>query len=226
MTHPLKPSIVRTHKDYFLKAYSILYKVYGPQHWWPAKTKFEVIVGAILTQSTNWSNVEKAIINLHREKLLAADKLHDLSVEKLALLIRSSGYYNQKAIKLKNFLNYFFKEYDGNLNKMSRRPLAELRGELLEIKGIGPETADSILLYALDKPIFVVDAYTKRILVSSRLIDEKATYQTIQELFMQSLPEDVKLFNEYHALIVRTGKEHYRGESVSGNSPLQQLVYQ
>lgn len=203
-----------------------MYKVYGPQHWWPAKTKFEVIVGAILTQSTNWSNVEKAIINLHREKLLAADKLHDLSVEKLALLIRSSGYYNQKAIKLKNFLNYFFKEYDGNLNKMSRRPLAELRGELLEIKGIGPETADSILLYALDKPIFVVDAYTKRILVSSRLIDEKATYQTIQELFMQSLPEDVKLFNEYHALIVRTGKEHYRGESVSGNSPLQQLVYQ
>jgi endonuclease-3 related protein len=187
--------------------YRRLFSCFGPQHWWPAGTAFEVMVGAILTQNTSWSNVEKAIQELKRNRRLTPGRLRDLSVQKLAKLIRSTGYYNIKAMRLKEFLNFLFQGYGGSLKKMAKTPLRSLRQELLSIKGIGPETADSMLLYALNKPIFVVDAYTKRILERHGFILGDADYHDVQNLFMQNLKKDVKLFNEYHALLVKLGKE-------------------
>jgi endonuclease-3 related protein len=190
-----------------IEIYKRLYHYFGPQHWWPAQTAFEVIVGAILTQNTNWSNVEKAIENLKREKLLTAEKLYYLGEKRLAVLIRSAGYYNIKAKRLKAFLDFFIKKYKGDTKKLSRGNTRILREDLLSVKGIGPETADSILLYALNKPIFVVDAYTKRILSRHKIVSPDASYSEVQEIFMQNLKKDEKLFNEYHALLVRLGKE-------------------
>lgn len=187
--------------------YQKLYSCFGPQHWWPAQTPFEVMAGAILTQNTNWSNVEKALNNLKQNKVLTAQKLNSLSRIKLAKLIKSTGYYNIKAERLKKFLNFFFKIYRGSLQKMSRVKTGVLRQQLLSVNGIGPETADSILLYAIKKPVFVIDAYTKRIMARHRLIPEDSTYDYVQNLFMQNMKKDVKLFNEYHALLVRLGKE-------------------
>lgn len=189
------------------KIYKKLYDKFGPQYWWPAKTKFEVMLGAILTQNTNWGNVEKAIMNLRKADILSPLKVKKISVKRLASLIKPSGYYNIKAARIKNFVNFIFKEYKGNLCAMGKEPLDDLREKLLGINGIGPETADSILLYALDKPIFVVDAYTKRILLRHHFIEQNVEYQFIQKIFMESLPHDIKIFNEYHALIVRLGKE-------------------
>ena len=189
------------------KIYKDLYANFGPQHWWPAKTPFEVIVGAILTQSTSWNNVKKAIANLKKNQLLTKDALYRLSHPRLALLIRSAGYYNIKAKRLKAFLHFFFKDYGGSLRKMSQVDTLVLRKQLLSVNGIGPETADSILLYALDKPVFVVDSYTKRVLSRHRIIREDDDYEQVQNLFMQSLKKDVRLFNEYHALLVKLGKE-------------------
>ncbi len=189
-----------------LEVFSILYKMYGPQHWWPADSFFEVVVGAILTQNTNWSNVEKAILNLKREDLLHPLKLHNISANKLAALIRPSGYYNIKAKRLKNFLDFLFFKYNGKLFRMKCTPLSTLREEILSVNGIGPETADSILLYALDKPIFVIDAYTRRITKCLGLTRGKSKYDDLQALFMQNLPHDTSLFNEYHALIVAHSK--------------------
>lgn len=187
--------------------YQKLYSHFGPQHWWPAKTPFEVMLGAILTQNTSWSNVEKAIANLKKHRLLDLNKLYQLPEKKLAPLIRPVGYYNIKAKRLKHFLGFLFKYYKGNFKKMSRESLPQLRQQLLNVNGIGPETADSILLYALNKPTFVIDAYTKRILSRHHFIKEDASYTEIQNLFMQELKSDVKLFNEYHALLVKLGKE-------------------
>lgn len=187
--------------------YERLYAYFGPQHWWPAEGPFEVMLGAILTQNTNWLNVEKAINNLKKHKLLAADKLYRLPQEKLTLLIKSAGYFNIKAKRLKEFLNYFFSVYQGSIKKMSQVATQDLRQQLLSVNGIGPETADSILLYALEKPIFVIDAYTKRILLRHKFIKASSPYNEIQDLFMQNLKADVKLFNEFHALLVRLGKE-------------------
>jgi endonuclease-3 related protein len=188
--------------------YKKLYEHFGPQHWWPAQTPFEVIVGAILTQNTNWSNVEKAIQNLKMGKLLSAEKLYHLSEKKLAALIRSAGYYNIKANRLRNFLDFFIKKYKGDIKKLSKGDTQILREDLLSVKGIGAETADSILLYALNKPIFVVDAYTKRILSRHKIVKPDAGYLEVQKIFMQNLKKDEKLFNEYHALLVRLGKEY------------------
>ncbi len=187
--------------------YQKLYSYFGPQHWWPANSPFEVIVGAILTQNTSWINVEKAVDNLKKRKLLEPDKLYRLSQKRLASLIVPAGYYNIKAKRLKKFLRFFFKSYQGSLKKMSIEDTQGLRRQLLFVNGIGPETADSILLYALDKPVFVVDAYTKRILLRHRLIQENAAYGEVQNFFMQNLDSEVKLFNEYHALLVKLGKE-------------------
>jgi endonuclease-3 related protein len=187
--------------------YNLLLKRFGPQHWWPGDTPFEVIIGAILTQNTNWTNVEKAIANLKKAKVLTPEKLHAIDTAKLAELIRPAGYYNIKAARLKNFLNWFFENYAGNLKNLDVVPADRLREQLLSIKGIGLETADSILLYALDQPVFVVDAYTARIAGRHHLIDAGAGYDEIKELFESRLPSDVKLFNEYHALFVRLGKE-------------------
>jgi len=187
--------------------YKKLYTYFGPQHWWPGGTPFEVIVGAILTQNTNWQNVQKAINNLKEHNLLLPGKLYRLSQAKLASLIRPAGYYNIKARRLKAFLSFFFKVYQGNLKKIISIATPILRQQLLSVNGIGPETADSILLYALNKPIFVIDAYTKRILSRHGISKEGASYDEAQNLFMQNLKKEVKLFNEYHALLVRLGKE-------------------
>lgn len=188
--------------------YQRLSRNFGPQHWWPGDGVFEIMVGAILTQNTNWSNVEKAIKNLRTAGLMNPEKLHQLDVRKLAQLIKPAGYFNIKAKRLKNFIRWLMETHQGNLERMSQRNLSDLREELLGVSGIGPETADSILLYALNKPTFVVDVYTYRILLRHNLIPEESTYDEIKSLFEDNLPSDVKLFNEYHALLVRLGKEY------------------
>jgi endonuclease-3 related protein len=190
--------------------YKTLYAYFGPQHWWPAESRFEVIIGAILTQNTSWSNVEKAIDNLKKNKLLKLPRLYKLPHKKLASLIRPAGYYNIKAKRLKEFLKFAYDSYRGNLKKMSSQGMYKLRKQLLSVNGIGPETADSILLYALDKPVFVVDAYTKRILSRHHIIKDDSSYEKVQNLFMQNLKNKVILFNEYHALLVRLGKDFCR----------------
>ena len=189
-----------------MKIYGKLYEAYGPRHWWPGETSFEVMVGAILTQNTSWRNVEKAIQTLKGKGILYPGGIYRLKKRELAPLIRSSGYYRIKADRLKAFIDFLYEEFDGDLKKMRKRKLEALREKLLGVKGIGPETADSILLYGVKKPIFVVDAYTKRILSRHGVISEKASYEEVQELFMDHLPRDEKLFNEYHALIVHLGK--------------------
>ena len=187
--------------------YEILLDHFGPQGWWPGETPFEIMVGAVLTQNTNWTNVSKAIANLRKEDLLSLEILHDLDVEFLAEKIRPAGYFNLKAARLKNLLNFVAREYNGSLEEMFAVDTHILREEILTVKGIGPETADSILLYAGNKPVFVVDDYTHRIFARHNIIAEEDGYHEIQEYFALSLPEDVPLFNEYHALIVRLGKE-------------------
>jgi len=187
--------------------YDALLRAYGRQHWWPGRSRFEVIVGAILTQNTSWSNVERAIAELHRENLLTPDALERVPLDRLSRLIRSSGYFRQKARKLKAFVHFLREEYGGPLDKLFSTPTAELREKLLGVHGIGPETADSILLYAGNHPVFVVDAYTRRILERHKLAHVRLSYEEIRQLFEKNLPRSAPLFNEYHALIVHTGKE-------------------
>jgi endonuclease-3 related protein len=190
--------------------YDALFLAYGPQHWWPGRTRFEIIVGAILTQNTSWTNVELAIRNLRREKLLSPAALQRVPLDDLAQLIRSSGYFRQKARKLKAFVHFLYRQYGGSLDKMFATSTAKLREQLLQVHGIGPETADSILLYAGNHPVFVVDAYTRRILERHGLAHGKHSYEEIRRLFEQNLPATPSLFNEYHALIVHTGKHFCR----------------
>jgi endonuclease-3 related protein len=189
-----------------MNIYRKLYQAYGPRHWWPGETPFEVMVGAILTQNTSWRNVEKAIQRLKWKGVLSSEGIHQLRKSQLASLIKPSGYYRIKADRLKTFVNFLFENYNGNIKRMRKEEAETLRQKLLRVKGIGPETADSILLYGLKKPIFVVDAYTKRILSRHGIISDKATYEEIQKVFMNHLSIDEKLFNEYHALLVHLGK--------------------
>lgn len=189
-----------------LKLYDILYDTFGPRHWWPGDSPFEVIVGAILTQNTAWGNVSRAISKLKEEGLMTPQTLNYMDEGILATLIRPAGYYNVKTRRLKNFLRFLFKEYGGNLDKMFSESMDILRHKLLDIKGIGRETADSIMLYAGGMPTFVVDAYTKRILSRHLIVSEDADYEEIRSLFMDNLPADKRLFNEYHALLVHLGK--------------------
>ena len=200
--------------------YQKMHNAFGPQHWWPGETPFEIIIGAILTQNTNWQNVEKAIDNLKRNKRLTPLGLKKIPTRNLARLIRSSGYYNIKAKRLKEFINFMFDKYSGNLKLMFRKKLPQLRQELLNIKGIGPETADSILLYAAGKPVFVVDTYTKRILHRHNILNHNSSYSEIQQLFMKNLPHRTKLFNEYHALLVKLGKEYCKKTPKCSECPL------
>jgi endonuclease-3 related protein len=193
-------------REYF----DVLHRAHGDQNWWPARCRFEVIIGAILTQNTSWTNVERAIVALRREKLLSPRALEEVSEGKLAELIRSSGYYRQKARKLKAFVGFLRTNYQGSLDRMFRVQTNVLREQLLAVYGIGPETADSILLYAGAHPVFVVDAYTRRMLQRHGLANEWDTYEEIRGLFERSLPADPELFNEYHALIVHTGKHFCR----------------
>lgn len=190
--------------------YSKLHSHFGPQHWWPAESPFEVMVGAILTQNTSWQNVEKAIANLKKHQVLNPRKIYNLTQAKLARLIRSTGYYNLKARRLKEFLKFFINKYDASVKKISQTKSVSLRKELLMVKGIGPETADSILLYALNKPVFVIDAYTKRIFSRHKLLPPDCGYPQAQSLFMSGLKKDARLFNEYHALLVALAKAYCR----------------
>jgi endonuclease-3 related protein len=193
-------------KNLLMEIYHRLFKAYGPRHWWPGETPFEVMVGAILTQNTSWKNVEKAIQSLKNKGSLSPEGIYRLKKSQLASLIKSSGYYRIKADRLKAFVNFLFEKYDGNISRMRKEELRTLRQKLLGVKGIGPETADSILLYSLGKPIFVVDAYTKRILSRHGMISERDSYEETQRLFANHLPHHKRLFNEYHALLVHLGK--------------------
>jgi endonuclease-3 related protein len=209
------------HKKILNKIYHTLFSAFGPQYWWPGETPFEIAVGAILTQNTNWGNVEKAINNLKRQKALDAKSLHKMADEKLALLIKPAGYYNIKTQRLKAFLNFLINHYRGSVEEMKAEDIELLRKRFLSLNGIGAETADSILLYALEKPVFVIDAYTKRVLQRHKLITEKATYPEIQEIFHKNLPKNTKLFNEYHALFVRVGKNFCKTEPKCEGCPLE-----
>jgi len=184
--------------------YQLLFQRFGPQHWWPGQTQFEIITGAILTQNTNWGNVEKAIVNLRAAELLTPKKLHDIKVSSLAELIRPAGYYNIKAKRLKNFANWLFENYNGQLKEL---------------------TADSILLYALNRCVFVVDAYTARVVFRHELIGPGAGYEEIRELFESNLPGETKLFNEYHGLLVRVGKEFCRPKARCSGCPLEKVSH-
>jgi endonuclease-3 related protein len=209
--------------DYTLmKIYKKLFSAFGPQYWWPGNGPFEVMVGAILTQNTNWANVEKAINNIKKAGALSPFSISDMRGSRLAKLIRPAGYYNIKAKRLKSFVRYFVNTYSGSASKMKKAGTSALRIELLDINGIGPETADSMLLYALDKPQFVIDAYTKRILSRHGIMDLYDSYENFQELFHSKLQYDVRLFNEYHALLVRVGKEYCRPKPKCKGCPLEQ----
>lgn len=204
-----------------LQIYKKLYAAFGPQHWWPGETPFEVAVGAILTQNTNWSNVEKAIANLKKNKALNPRALHEMPQDSLALLIKPAGYFNVKAKRLKNFISLLVNEYHGSMTRMEKEGLIAMRKKLLSVNGIGPETADSILLYALSKPVFVIDAYTKRVLSRHNILAHDASYDIFQDLFHSKLREDIGLFNEYHALLVRLAKENCRTKPLCAGCPLE-----
>ena len=191
-----------------MKIYRELFKAFGPQGWWPGDGPFEVLVGAVLAQNTNWGNVERAIKNLKAAGKLSPEGLHRTKLPELAQLIRPAGYFNVKAKRLKNLIDWFFENYNGNLKEMFSEKLDPLREGLLSVKGIGRETADSILLYAGDTPSFVVDAYTYRVLSRHLLIPEDSTYEEIKSFFEDNLPKDVQLYNEYHALLVKVGKDY------------------
>jgi len=187
--------------------YERLHGRFGAQDWWPGDSPFEIMVGAILTQNTNWKNVERAIDNLKRAEVLSLDAMSDLPQDLLAEYIRPAGYYNIKAVRLRNFFTLINGHWGGDLDFFLSQPRDTLREQLLSVKGIGPETADSMVLYAAGQPIFVIDAYTHRILTRHEIIDEFFDYHAIQEMFMDNLEEDTRLFNEYHALIVQVGKD-------------------
>jgi endonuclease-3 related protein len=193
-------------REDLLKMYELLHGHFGDLHWWPAESPFEVMVGAILTQNTAWTNVEKAISALKERRLLSPAALLQIDEEVLAATIRPSGYYHIKAKRLKSLVRFIFDEYSGSIDSMSNEALPVLRKKLLSVRGVGPETADSIILYACRKPVFISDAYTKRILQRHRIITEKVDGTEIRALFMTHLPHDASLFNRFHALLVHTGK--------------------
>ena len=205
--------------------YDALFPANGPQHWWPARTRFEVIVGAILTQNTSWTNVERAIRNLRAARLLSPGALRRIPSAKLAQFLRPSGYFRQKTKTLKSFVKFLFAAYGGSLNKLFATPTPILREQLLALRGIGPETADSILLYAGKHPVFIVDAYTRRILERHGRAHPKLAYDQIRNLFESSLPADHQLFNEFHALIVYTGKHFcHKKNPACSQCPLNQFL--
>ena len=207
-------------REELLKMYELLNGYFGDLHWWPADDPFEVMVGAILTQNTAWTNVEKAIQALREKQLLTPAALSSIPEDELAPIIRPSGYYHLKAGRLKAFVQFMMMEYSGNVETMKAEELSSLRDKLLGVKGIGPETADSILLYACQKPVFISDAYTRRILLRHGMIGNDADYHSIQALFMDHLQPDVALFNRYHALIVNTGKTFCRRTAECAACPL------
>ena len=214
---PADPTAAR-----LMRIFDRLFERYGERYWWPADTPFEVCVGAILTQNTNWLNVEKAIGNLRRESVLSLEALLAIDQETLAGLIRPSGFYNLKSVRLKAFIDWLAGNY-GDLDRMFQGDWRKLRVELLAVPGIGRETCDCILLYAGGKPSFVVDAYTRRLFSRIGLVAERDGYEKVRTLFMDALPDDPALFNEYHALIVEQCKRHCRKRPLCTGCPLQSI---
>ncbi|HEY2116079.1 MAG TPA: endonuclease III domain-containing protein [Candidatus Angelobacter sp.] len=233
--------------------YTALLTRYGPQNWWPARSRFEVIIGAYLTQNTNWSNVERAMANLRRARRLSVSAMRGTPLAELETLVRPSGYFRQKARNLKIFIAFLDRQYSGSLMRMFAEPTAKLRAELLELNGVGPETADSILLYAGNHPVFVVDAYTRRVLLRHGIINEKTGYEEIREMIEQAISssaaeslvvknaisdprhpvsrmsssvrsELAQHYNELHALIVRVGNHYCRIKPSCEGCPLQTLL--
>lgn len=210
-----------------LNLYHAMLATLGPSNWWPGDTPFEVAVGAILTQNTNWGNVEKAIANLKREAALEPRALYRLPQDRLEECLRPAGYFRLKSVRLRHFLEFLKQEAGLSMEALADRDHRDLRPKLLAVKGIGPETADSILLYALNAPTFVVDTYTHRIFSRHGLVPEECDYHELQALFMDVLPEDAALFNEYHALIVRTAKSWCAKKTPRcGGCPLQPFLTQ
>jgi len=207
-----------------LSVYRTLFHRYGYRNWWPGQTPIEIIIGAILTQNTAWKNVERAIANLKAHKMLSARALIRVEEKDLAELIRPSGYYNIKARRLKAFANFLEQNYRGSLAAMFRQPLERLRQEILQVNGIGPETADSILLYAGGLPIFVVDLYTHRVVTRHGWLPEKVDYHGIQSWFTTNLPEDIGLYNDFHAQIVAVGNEFCRAKPRCEDCPLRDFL--
>ena len=206
-----------------VEMYERLLRTLGPRHWWPGESPFEVIVGAILTQNTSWTNVEKAIDNLKKAGVLSPLGIRGLDKNELAQIIKPSGFYRLKASRLKRFVDFFYDGFDGDVMQMRSHDLHSLRERLLKVDGIGPETADSILLYALEKPIFVVDAYTKRIFSRHNLISEKWSDEEVQGMVMGELGRDVGIYNEFHALLVFLGKHWCRKSPRCDGCPLEGL---
>ncbi|MBL7141410.1 MAG: endonuclease III domain-containing protein [Planctomycetes bacterium] len=205
--------------------YEAMLSTLGPQGWWPAETPFEVVVGAILTQNTNWKNVERAIANLKREGLLDPRALDDMDADRLGEVIRPAGYFRIKARRLKNFMHLLAERFGGDLDALFALSTPALRETVLSVSGIGPETADSIVLYAAGRPVFVVDAYTARILYRHGLIEGDATYDDLQALFHGALADDADLFGEYHALLVAVGKQWCRKRAaLCSGCPLEPLL--
>jgi len=192
-------------REELLDIYRLLFNFFGPRNWWPGDSPFEIIIGAILTQNTSWKNVEKAISYIKDARKLSPQAMFSIEEKELEQLIKPSGFYKLKAKRIKSFMNFLFIRYHGDLNKMKMIDTPALRAQLLGINGIGEETADSILLYALNKPIFVVDAYTRRIFSRLGYIEENWDYSQIQNFFMKNLPLNTQLFNDYHAQIVKLG---------------------
>ena len=210
-------------ENLLVEIYDRLFNSFGTQNWWPGETPFEVIIGAILTQNTSWQNVEVAIKNLKDEGILNPDGINNSKDKLLEKCIRPTGYFRIKTKRLKSFINFLFERFDGDLDKLFSTPLAGLRSILLDIYGIGPETADSIILYAGEKPTFVVDAYTKRIFSRIGVLNDGLGYDTVKEFFESNLRKDVGLYNEYHALIVMLGKNYCRPKPLCENCPLNNL---
>jgi len=200
--------------------YDLMEAHYGPTHWWPGDSPFEIAVGAVLTQNTAWTNVEKAIINLKRENLLSPEAILDSPLETLHLALTPSGYFRIKAQRLRSFCEHVMSRYDGSMERMAQQPLDTLRPELLSVHGIGPETADDILLYACEKPVFVIDAYTRRIFGRHTLIEPLIPYESLRRWFESHVPRDLHTYKEYHALIVYIGKDYCRRTPKCDQCPL------
>ena len=206
--------------------YQTLYDAYGPQNWWPGDSTFEIMVGAVLTQNTNWTNVEKAIVNLKNAGVLSLEAINQLGNEQLAELIRPAGYFNVKTKRLKALTEWLAQMIGDDLEELKSFSLSSLREQLLAVKGIGKETADSILLYSLDMPTFVVDTYTYRVFTRHQLIEPEAGYDELRDYCMWNLDEDIQLYNEFHALLVTVGKNHCKPKPKCQGCPLEKLPHQ
>jgi endonuclease III related protein len=207
-----------------MSMYHALRERFGPRHWWPASSPFEVCVGAILTQNTSWKNVAKAIDSLRAADKLDPNRIYKTGHDELAQIIKPAGYFNVKATRLRNFINHLVEKHGGDLDSLFSAPVAMLREELLTVRGIGKETADSMMLYAANKPIFVADAYTKRILYRHGLVNEDADYDTMQAIFEANLPSDVDLFNDFHAQLVAAGHHYCKRVPMCEKCPLQPFL--